>query len=449
MRSFLLLAALLAAAAPETRADDWRAWDITRDLTSQIGPRMTGSRKGKQAEDFAFRRLKSFGYDNVHFESFPVTAWERGSLTLTVAGQPVAAAALGGTPARADLDRPLVDMGNGGPEDYAAAPDKARGNIALVYAGLLPDTPASVRRQGRWEKVALAAQYGAAGIVLIGTDETIAIGSATKGEARAAIPAVVVAKSDGMKLKAQLAARPAKAGLRMRNRLYAGAARNVVATLPGTDLADEHIIFGGHLDSWDLATGALDNAAGAATVMDVARAFKAQGYRPRRTIQFVLYMGEEEGMLGSHAHAAGLEARGELPKLKYMFNTDMSLDPMAFNLWGFDADQGFYEALAKSVGAARPGFQGKIISRPMPGGDSEPYQLRGVPILYLNGDLTAQHHGCQHAACDRLDILTPAQVNNTSIVSALALKALADADRLPAQVLSGEALAAYKKANGL
>ncbi len=79
-------------------------------------------------------------------------------------------------------------------------------------------------------------------------------------------------------------------------------AANVVAELRGSEKPDEFVILGAHLDSWDLGTGALDNGCNAALVVDALRAIKASGVRPRRTIRFILFSGEEEGMVGSHAY---------------------------------------------------------------------------------------------------------------------------------------------------
>ena len=80
-------------------------------------------------------------------------------------------------------------------------------------------------------------------------------------------------------------------------------AANVVAELRGSEKPDEFVILGAHLDSWDLGTGALDNGCNAALVVDALRAIKASGVRPRRTIRFILFSGEEEGLVGSHAYA--------------------------------------------------------------------------------------------------------------------------------------------------
>ena len=255
--------------------------------------------------------------------------------------------------------------------------------MVLAYSSNLPGTAKEIARRPRYEKIVIAQQHGAVGVIFIGAarDNIVAVGSGTSmGETVAPLSAVVIGREDGMALKARLAQTPLSVRLSMTNTFFQATPRNVIATLEGADLADEHIVFGGHLDRWDLATGALDNGVVAVTVLEVARALKAAGYRPRRTIHFVLYMGEEQVMHGSQAHAADLARQGMLVNVKYMFNTDMSIDPVAFNIWGFAANKAFYDDLAAKIRSYLPNFEGSVVSRPMPGGDSDPYQRRG-PVL--------------------------------------------------------------------
>ena len=96
-------------------------------------------------------------------------------------------------------------------------------------------------------------------------------------------------------------------------------ARNVIATVKGTDLAEEVVLVGGHLDSWDLATGALDNGIGSFTITDIARTFRKLNLAPRRTVRFVLFMGEEEGLLGSTDYVEYLKSTGEIENIRYEF----------------------------------------------------------------------------------------------------------------------------------
>lgn len=120
------------------------------------------------------------------------------------------------------------------------------------------------------------------------------------------LPMVIVAREDGERIARLLAAgNLVWADLSIPNQVGGAIkAANVVAELRGSEKADEFVILGAHLDSWELGTGALDNGCNAALVVDALRSIKASGIVPKRTIRFILFSGEEEGLLGSHAYAS-------------------------------------------------------------------------------------------------------------------------------------------------
>lgn len=103
---------------------------------------------------------------------------------------------------------------------------------------------------------------------------------------------------------------------------------------------------GGHLDSWDLATGAIDNGIGSFSVLDMARTFQALKLNPARTVEFILFMGEEEGLLGSKAYVAAAKNDKSIDQIKYMFNYDMTNDPKGFSTSSEDS-----RALFQNIGA--------------------------------------------------------------------------------------------------
>jgi carboxypeptidase Q len=126
------------------------------------------------------------------------------------------------------------------------------------------------------------------------------------------LPQVLVAREDGERIARLLAARhPVWADLSIPNRIGGPIkSANVIAEIKGSEKPEEFVILGAHLDSWELGTGALDNGCNAALVIDALRAIKASGLKPRRTIRFILFSGEEEGLLGSRAYSRA--HRGEL-----------------------------------------------------------------------------------------------------------------------------------------
>jgi len=128
------------------------------------------------------------------------------------------------------------------------------------------------------------------------------------------LPMLIMAREDGERLGRLLASgHPVWADLAIPNKIGGPiTAANVLAELKGSEKQDEFVVLGAHLDSWELGTGALDNGCNAALVVDALRTIKAAGLKPKRTIRFILFSGEEQGMMGSRAYA--VSHRNELDK---------------------------------------------------------------------------------------------------------------------------------------
>jgi len=316
---------------------DSQAYALLNELTSRIGPRMSATEKGAEAESFVYEKLRQFGFRNVRYEPFQMASWKRGSIDVTVEGRSIPAAAMVYTPAHADLSAEIVEVGNGTAADYAQDYDKVRDRIALVYMGTLPESPSATPYLPRWEKLALAIGHGARGVIFINpvAGNRLVTGNAGGSANVVAVPVAVIGHDDGLRLREELQGKGAlHATMRLDNTVGVGTARNVIATLPGTRKPGQIIVLGAHLDSLDLATGAVDNGSGAMWVLDVARAFAVHRVHPERTIQFVFFMGEEEGLLGSYTHVRRAMRANTMGQVWYMINTDMSVNPKGLKLWG-------------------------------------------------------------------------------------------------------------------
>jgi Zn-dependent M28 family amino/carboxypeptidase len=208
-------------------------------------------------------------------------------------------------------------------------------------------------------------------------------------------------------------------------------ARNVIATLKGTDLSNEKIIVGGHLDSWDLATGAIDNGIGSFAVMDIARTFKTLKLKPRRTIQFVLFMGEEQGLLGSRAMVANLKRRKELDLVRYVLNLDMTNDPKGLNAFGRPDMTTMLTDVGETMKRVDPAFANQMSNQAGLHSDHQPFMLEGIPIVGMNGHLDRNVLDCYHADCDKLNLVNAEQMKNTVRYSTMLLYALANAETIP------------------
>ncbi len=431
-------------------AKDSQAFALVSELTSKIGPRLSAGEKGTAAEQFVFDKLRAFGIRDVRFEPFPMVAWSRGSIEFSVAGTSIPAAAMVYTPEHADVTATIVDVGNGTSADYADDYDKIRDKIALIYLGTLPDSPSGTPHLPRWEKLALAIGHGARAVIFVNPapGNHLVTGIAGGSAKLVTIPAAIISHEDGLALRREIqAGAPMPATLRMTNAVRAGTARNVIATIPGTQRPDEIIALGGHLDSLDLATGAVDNGAGAMWVLDVARTFSVHHVHPGRTVQFLFFMGEEEGLLGSYVHVRRALKEHSLQRVRYMINTDMSVNPNGLRLWGGDPDLEFFAAFAARVRQIYPSFDdiATDMADMSQSSDSQPYIEHGVPILYPLAQWPDGLMACVHAECDDIHWLDDAMMRRSAVVGAMLLQTLADAPGAAAHVMTPVETADYFK----
>ncbi len=306
------------AALRDKALADKVAWAITEDLTTQIGPRTTGgSPRQAAARDWAVARLRALGFRNVRIEPYTLPdVWERGVETAEVVGpnaQALRLAALGNsgaTPA-AGLTAPVVYFAD--LNALMLAPDASvRGKIAFVSNVMEPTQDGSSYGSAgaaRFVGPNIAARKGAAAILIrsIGTDHGRGphTGNTNFDAGVAPIPAAALSVADAENL-----ARIVNLGLTVNLHLtltprFVGPREsgNVVAEVPGTDRGAGIVLIGGHLDSWDLGTGAIDDASGLAITTAAAKIVMDAG-RPRRTIRVVWFGDEEIGGFGGQAYAA-------------------------------------------------------------------------------------------------------------------------------------------------
>jgi carboxypeptidase Q len=300
-----------AALRDAALADDRLAWDIVEGLTTEVGPRLAGTEAEARARQWAVRRLTELGFSNVHVEPFELNVWVRGEERAEIVSpfpQRMAVTALGNSGAtRANgLEAEVVGFENVAALE-AASDASVRGKIVFITHAMTPTQDGSgygqfgaPRRQGP----SIASRKGAAGIVIrsIGTDyhRNPHTGVQIWAEGVRPIPAGALSIPDAeqlqrMLVRAQAQRRPVRMRLVLTPRnIGRRGSGNVVAEVPGSDPSAGVIVIGGHLDSWDLGTGAVDNAAGVAITTAAAHRIMRAG-TPRRTIRVVLFGSEEVG----------------------------------------------------------------------------------------------------------------------------------------------------------
>ena len=432
-----------------------KAYSTLKFATENIGHRLTGSANGAKAEEYVFGLLKSYGYE-VRYQPFEVESWSRLTNDTQVGDsestlKTIKTVTLAYSPVKSSVTAALADMGNGLEEDYLKDPAKVKGKIALVYLGILPGSAPETPTLHRSEKTAIATKYGAAGIIIINTVKggVLLTGTASVTGKLIPIPAVCIGLEDGMQLKNELLSKPKYASLNMTNFSGMIKARNVIATLKGNELPKEKIVVGGHLDSWDLATGAIDNGIGSFAVIDMARSLKAIKLKTKRTIEFVLFMGEEEGLLGSKAYIESAAAHHELDQVKFMLNYDMTNDPKGFSTTRV-AMKDLFTNWGSQITPIDTGFKNIFSAGAGLHSDHEPFMLEGIPTGGGTGGQLPNNSGqFYHSDGDKFSLVDEQQLKNTVRYSAMLVYALANTPVIPVAKQSEEELKAFLRANKL
>lgn len=428
-----------------------KAYSTLKEAIETIGHRLTGSSNGAKAEEYVFNKFKEYGFENVAYQVFEVEAWSRGEVSLDIDGEHINVVTLGHSPVESEVSGEIVDMGNGLEEDYLNNSEAVKGKIAFVSIGILEGSKKGLQNLHRSEKAALAIQYGATGIIISNkvANGVLLTGTASVTGALLPIPAVCIGKENGESLKEKLKKHKGFANIKMTNHSNIIKARNVIATLKGEELPDEEIIIGGHLDSWDLATGAIDNGIGSFAVLDIARAFKANNLHPKRTVKFVLFMGEEQGLLGSKYLVEQAIEKGHIDQIKYMMNLDMSGNPIGMNAGGKLHDQDFFTELGALIQQQDSIYQNKFSNKSGLHSDHQPFMLEGVPILSVHSNLDPSVYGCYHSDCDDFNLVNKVHITNTARFGTMMLYGLANADNLPATKMDSETTKQFMITNNL
>jgi hypothetical protein len=430
-----------------------RAYTTLKSATETIGHRLTGSANGAKAEEHVYNLLKSYGYD-VRYQPFEVESWSRLTNETKIGGSPsalqnVKSVTLAHSPVKASVAAEIADMGNGLEEDYLN--DKVKGKIALIYLGVLPGSPAGTPTLHRSEKTAIATKHGAVGVIIINGVKggVLLTGTASVTGKLIPVPAVCIGLEDGMQLKDQVKSKPQYASLNMTNFSGMIKARNVVATLKGSSLPKEKIVVGGHLDSWDLATGAIDNGIGSFAVIDMARTFKVLNLKPKRTVEFVLFMGEEQGLLGSKAYIKAAQEKKEMDQLRFMLNYDMTNDPKGFATSRAEMKE-LFRGWGSEIAKIDTGFKNVFLAGAGLHSDHQPFMLEGIPTGGGAGGELPNHSGqFYHSDGDGFSLVDEQQLKNTVRYSAMLIDGLANTPVIPVERQTEEKLKAFLIENKL
>ena len=424
-----LLVSLPAAAAQPTRipqsaldtaaklratalADD-TGWKVTESLTTEVGPRVGGSEGDARAVEWAKAKFHELGFDKVWTEPVTFPKWVRRSQSAEVLGphsQKLVLTALGGS-AGGTVEGQVVRFPD--LDSLAkAAPGSLAGKIAFVDYRM--ERAQDGRGYGMGSRVryagpSAASRAGASAFLMrsAGTDDhrNAHTGMSRYEDDVKPIPMAALANPDADQLARLVALDPST---RVRVALDCGwdgeyTSQNVIGEFTGATHPDEIVLIGGHLDSWDEGTGAIDDAAGVGISMAAAKLIAGLPERPARTIRVVAFANEEQGLYGGRAYAQAHAA--ELAKHALVSESDLG----AGRIYGFDAgniDDGAKDAVRQIAQALAPlGIEWRP-GEGDPESDVGPFAAIGAAWAWLGHD-ASEYFDLHHTPDDTMDKIDP------------------------------------------
>jgi carboxypeptidase Q len=413
---------------------DSAAYDRVGRLVDGFGHRLAGSRSLEAAIDWILAEMKKDGLQNVRGEPVMVAHWVRGeeSVVLTRPRRDtLSMRGLGGSVAtpKAGITAPVLVVSSF--EELEQRKANARGKIVLFDA---PFTKYEETRRYRTDGPSAAARAGAVAC-LIRSVATSSIRSPHTGRTSydstaPRIPAAALSVEDAMMLhRMQDRGEQVVVTLKMGARqLPPARSRNVVAEIVGREKPEEVVVLGGHIDSWDVGQGAMDDAGGSVAAWEVVRLLHHLGLRPRRTVRVVLWTNEENGVDGAKAYRD--RQAGELERHVMAMESDGGVfQPKGFAFAGSDSAAGLVRQAASLLEPV--GAMAVEQVEQSPEADIGPLVEEGVPGIGLQVD-GSRYFWYHHTEGDTLDKLDPAEVAKCVAAMAVMAYVIADMrDRLP------------------
>jgi hypothetical protein len=395
-----------------------KAYENLRILTKQVGHRLAGSPQMVKSELWGIKAMKEANADTAWLQQCMVPHWVRGGKDVAIAEWITSGAGNKKTGNKVNLD--VLALGNsyGSMKPLKAQVievksfDELESKKELVKNKIVfynyKFNPTFVRTfqsysdavQYRSQGASRAAKHGAKAVIVRSmshsTDNFPHTGSLSYNDSFPKIPAVAIGLRDADALSKTLQNNSVQVMIHTHGKFLPDTiGHNVIGELQGTEFPNEYITVGGHLDSWDVGEGAHDDGSGCVQTIEILRAFKALGYQPKRTIRFVLFANEENGLRGGNKYAEEAKSKGE----KHIFALES--DAGGFTTRGFSftvSDDQFskiigWKDLLAPYGASE-------LSRGGGGADIGPLnRTQGTPVAGLQPD-SQRYFDFHHARND-------------------------------------------------
>jgi carboxypeptidase Q len=409
-------------------------------LCDMIGPRLTGSSGLNKANHWTRDKFRQYGLSNAHVEPWMIErAWTRGEAkgrVVVPVEQRILLESAGWSPSTNGPRRgPVIHVKAQSADELSPYKGKLKGAWVLLAEVSVQPSPKQPQTNPEGEmrrrvrdftrlmefrkdlKKFLVAE-GVAGVLRDSNKEhglvnmTTAASNFTQAEVAEAF---LTTESYGL-IWRLLKRGPVELEIELKNTFSTGEVEvyNTVAEIPGSEKPDEVVIIGGHIDSWDLGTGATDNGTGIMAVLEAARALKAVGVQPKRTIRFVLFSGEEEGLHGSRAYVKAHEK--EMSKISGVLIHDTGTGRV--KSIGLQGRYDLREAMEKVVEPFKDAVNLEELSmRNMMGTDHLSFLPHGVPAFAVVQDM-AEYRKTHHTESDTFDKIYPDEINQGAKVLA-------------------------------
>jgi carboxypeptidase Q len=303
-----------------------KAYDDLKVLTKQIGGRLAGSPQMVKAEQWGLKTMQQAGADNAWLQQCLVPHWVRGgkdeawAVTSASKKRILDVVALGNSVgSMKPLTAPVLTVNSF--DELEQKKDQVKGKIVFYNYKFNPAFVKTFQAYGdavqyRGSGPSRAAKYGAVGVIVRSmshsTDNNPHTGSTRYTDSLQKIPAVAIGLIDADWLSEQSQKETISVMLHTHGKFLPDTTgHNVIGEIRGSEFPNEYITVGGHLDSWDNCEGAHDDGAGCVQTIEILRTFKALGYQPKRTIRFVLFANEENGLRGGNKYAEEAKAKNE------------------------------------------------------------------------------------------------------------------------------------------
>ncbi len=395
------------------------------EALSEMGSRFGGTESERQAVEFIQRKMREYGFDNVHTEPFEYTGWERGSAELSMVSPVEREYSCIALPhcGTFDVTGEVVSLGYGTPGEFEANRDRIKGRIVLVDA----KSPAYFRRGiHRLEKYGRAVNLGAIGFIWM-RDQGGHLVETGGLRPYAEIPGIGVSKETGEAIRRLMSKGSVEVCIKTENTVRQMTTWNVVGEICGSASSDNVVIIGAHFDGHDIATGSLDDASGAAVVLEAGRLLARHKQHLRRKVRLICFPVEEIGLLGSFAYVR--EHKDELKSIDFMLNLDGAgrEGEKGLALQGFTELMPFFKEVSRDM--SYPFIADDAFSM---NSDMYPFSLDGVPSAQLSVmDVVRTGRDWGHTSADTMDKVSLKWLRTDSVLVARTMLRMASWENVP------------------